>query len=408
MNIRVYLLLGASLLLSACGSDKTQENLVRKEVVSRVDLRDVIAQTGEVNPVVKVELKSEASGKIDTVYVKEGVRLKKGERILKIDPTQLITKKQKLDLSLEKARLNVTLAKRDYDNAQELFKTGSIAQKKLDDLKNQYELAEIDVKDLTLELDDILYQLSKSLIVSPMDGVLISLDVEEGEIAVSATSGFSGGTTIGTVADISKLEVITQIGEVDYAKIHLGQRVRISLESDSKAQSIGTVSLVSLAAKKESGSTISNFEVRVAIDSLIPGLIPGVNVNSDFIALEKKHVLGVPYTMVEKQKRGDNDIFFVQRPAGSKVALPQGFDKGPDQGQQKPGGRAGGRRGMGDKMDKRMTKVREERTAAIAKLNLVKQRITIGETDYKYYEVLDGLAEGDTVVKIIGGESTER
>ena len=388
------------LMIAGCGGKAGPRDLLRKEVVRRVDLKDVISQSGEVQPVVKVELKSEASGKIDEVYVKEGERLKKGDKILKIDPTRLLTQKEKLDLSIKKARLNVSLAKRDYDNAEKLFDMGQMPKKKLEDLKNEYELKEISIKEMELELNDIVYQLSKSLIVAPMDGVLISLLVEKGEIAVSATSGFSGGTPIGTIADITQLEVVTQIGEVDYAKIKTDQVVQISMASDINARTTGRVSFVSLAAKKEANSTISTFEVRIAIDSLIPALVPGVNVNVDFVLLEKKDVVGVPYSMVQKRKRGDTEQYFVFRPGGTNVE--KTFNDtaiGGERGKQN----RGHRRRFGEKVEKRMEKKERERSEALKKLNLIPSHITVGATDYRFYEVLEGLALGDTVVKVLGG-----
>ena len=391
--------IGILLTLVGCGRETDQKDLVRKDVVQKVDLRDVISQSGEVQPIIKVELKSEASGKIDNVYVKEGERLKKGDKILKIDPTRLLTQKEKLDLAVKKAQLSHKLAKRDYDNAQKLFAMGQMPQKRLDDLKNEFELNEITLQEKELELNDIQYQLTKTLITAPMDGVLISLLVEEGEIAVSATSGFSGGTAIGTVADISKLEVVTQIGEVDYAKIRKGQVVQISMESDMHSKTTGTVSFVSLAAKKDGNSAISSFEVRIAIDSLIPALVPGVNVNVDFVILEKKNVIGVPYSMVQKRKRGDREMHFVLRPEGTSVDatgkdIPADTDKKEYQRR--------GRHGLGENVKKRMEKKKEEREEALKKLNLVSSRIEVGATDYRFYEVKKGLVPGDTVVKVLG------
>ncbi len=392
--------IGIILTLVSCGKEPDQNDLLRKEVVQKVDLRDVISQSGEVQPIIKVELKSEASGKIDNVYVKEGERLKKGDKILKIDPTRLLMQKEKLDLAVKKALLNHKLAKRDYENAQKLFTMGQMPQKRLEDLKNEFELNEITLQEKELELNDIKYQLTKTLITSPMDGVLISLLVEEGEIAVSATSGFSGGTAIGTVADISKLEVVTQIGEVDYAKIRKDQVVQISMESDIHSKTTGVVSFVSLAAKKETNSNISSFEVRVAIDSLIPALVPGVNVNVGFVILEKKNVIGIPYSMVQKRKRGDKEMYFVYRPAGTKVdetAKDIPFDAGEKEKRRK------GRHRLGKSINKRMEKKKEERQEALKKLNLVLSRIVVGATDYRFYEVHKGLAPGDTVVKVLGG-----
>jgi HlyD family secretion protein len=407
-SITLFALFAGLILIANCGNGIKEKDLIRKSVVKEVDLRDVISQSGEVQPIVKVELKSEASGKIDTIYVKEGERLKKGDRILKIDPERLLTKKKKLDLAYEKAKLNFALAERDYNNAEQLAASGNISKTKLQDLKNKFDLKSISLKETQLELHDINYQLSKTLIVSPMDGVLIYLLVEKGEIAVSATSGFSGGTAIGTVADITKLEVITQIGEIDYVKIKKGQPVSINLESDSKVKTTGSVSFVSLSAKKDKNTNVSNFEVRVDIDSLFDGLVPGINVNVDFVVLEKKGVVGVPCYMVEKSKGKRGDRYIVYRPAGTKVPQRPGMKGHGKDGEGRPGkagmkkkGRSRKFGGRSAKMDKKKQKKIAKQKKALEKLNLVKHPIKVGETDYNHYEVVKGLAVGDTVIKVL-------
>ena len=397
MKKSLLFILTAALLI-ACGNKNDLKNLLQKETVRYEDLRDVITQTGEVRPVVKVEIKCEASGKIDTLFVKEGEALKKGQRILKIDPTQLITQKNKLDLQVEKARLKLDLARRDYENAEKLAASGSVSQQKLQDLKSTYDLASLEIKDLELDLKDTEYELSKSLIVSPMDGVLISLLVEEGEIAVSATKGFSGGTAIGTVADVSQLEVVTQIGEADYTRIRAGQKVAIGLESNASVKAPGTVTFVSQSAKKETGSNVSFFEVRASVDSLAAGLVPGVNVSVDFVLMEKKHVLTVPYAMVEKIPGKSGDVYAVWRPRGT--AVPDSLKPLPG-GERALGGKKKFRQTPLSPAEKQIKKKRQAKQQGLDKLNLVRSLVRVGETDYRNYEVLSGLAEGDTVLKIL-------
>ncbi len=405
MNLASLALCGilCTSLLSGCDSDAPARDLTTEFTVSQVDLKDVIRQTAEIEPLVKVDLKSEASGTIDSLYVKAGQRVKRGDTLLTIDPTRLNTEKAKLLLSVRKAQLSFSIGKRDYENSLKLYKSGVIPAKKLEDLKNQFELTEITLKERKLELGDIQYQLDKTVIVAPMDGVLIDLPVEAGEIAVSATSGFSGGTHLGRIADVSKLEVITRIGELDYQKIKVGQKVSLSLESAGDKSGSGTVSFISYSAQKEENSTVSTFEVRVSIDSILPGMVPGVNVNAEFIVLDKKEVLGIPYHMVEKKGDGKKVRYFVYRPKGTKVtgSLQKSAEASDDTTKKK---KKKGRK-FGKKMDQRMKNKSLKRTQEIESLGLVRQRITVGETDYAHYEVLSGLGEGDVVVRINSGAS---
>jgi len=179
--------------------------------------------------------------------------------------------------------------------------------------------------------------------------VITNLLVKEGEIAVSATSGFQSGTAIGTIADFAHLEVISQIGEIDYVNLKLGQKAVIKPEAVEGTQTYGSVSFISLSAKKASTDELGNFEVRISIDSLIRGVAPGINVNVEFLILEKNNVLGVPCSYVTKDAPGEGTLLVAVK------------DKS---GQEKLESRA----------------------------------IKLGATDYKNYEVLSGVSEGETIV----------
>ncbi len=338
------------LAIAGCSQKSEKEAAALKplvEQVRRVDLKDVISNTGVLEATIKVDLKSEASGRVDTLYVDEGTRLRKGQKILRINPERLLTQREKLNLRAQKAQLQFEAAKRDFDNASQLAEFGKIAANQVADLKNQFELGRISLDELRLELRDVEKELDNTLIRSPMDGVLVSLNVEEGEIVVSATGSNSGGTAIGSIADVSKLEVVTEIGEVDYPKVRIGMPAEVSMAADPGRITHGRVSFVSLAAKKQDNSQVSNFRIRIAIDSLLQGMVPGINVNVDLVLMEKMGVLGVPFTMVQQGRRKNAEAAIVM-----------------------------------------MADNRKPRT------------IKIGETDYKYYEVLDGLKEGDRVMKM--------
>lgn len=343
-------------LFSDCNREKKTDLIEKKFTVKYVDLHDMITQTGEVKPVVKIDLKSEASGKIEKVYVKEGQRISKGDAIIDIDPNRLLFRKERLDLSVEKAQIEKSTAKRNLDNARKLTGTGTVSKNEVLDLESSFKLAEITYKQQLLELKDITDQLSKTKVRSPMDGVITSLDVEEGEIAVSATSGFQSGTSIATIADISRLEVVSQIGEVDYVHLKKEQKVIIKPEALRDVFTTGAINFISLSAKKERDDELGTFEVRISIDSLIPGIAPGINVNVEFVIMEKKNVLGIPNYFVRKNGKKH----FVTLITGQETK---------------------------------------------------KTKIRVGVTDYKHYEIKSGLKEGDVVLfkeKVGVGENEKK
>jgi multidrug efflux pump subunit AcrA (membrane-fusion protein) len=131
-------------------------------------LKDVVSQTGEVNSVTKVDIKSEASGKIEKVYVKEGQSIKRGDTILCIDPYRLNTQKQKLELSVREAMIEFKKSKRDFGDGTELYTSGSLSARKLFDLEMKCQLDSINLLRQRLELLDVKDQLSKTVIISPL------------------------------------------------------------------------------------------------------------------------------------------------------------------------------------------------------------------------------------------------
>lgn len=336
-------------LVIGCTQKKADTSQVAEMfTVKKVDLKDIVSQTGEVNSVTKVDIKSEASGKIEKVYVKEGQSINRGDTILYIDPYRLNTHKQKLELSVREAMIEFKKSKRDFSDGTELYTSGSLSARKLFDLEMKCQLDSINLLRQKLELLDVKDQLSKTVITSPLSGVLTQLLVEEGEIAVSATTGFQSGTSIATVADISNLEVIATVGEVDYIHIKKGDPVVIRPEANENARTRGTVTFIALSARKNQNSELSGFEVRVSIDSLIPGIAPGINVNVIFTIKEIAGVTGVPYSYVEKV----DTLYYVNK----MVKNGQGIE------------------------------------------SAVRTLVQAGETDFKFYEIKSGLKVGDVLV----------
>ncbi|MFP4417237.1 MAG: efflux RND transporter periplasmic adaptor subunit [Chitinispirillaceae bacterium] len=332
-----------ALFLVSCGGKQETQQHFEKFGIRKVDLRDVISQTGEVQPLVKIELKSEASGRIDSVYVKEGQAVSKGDTLLRIDPSRLLYRKENMDLAVERSFIQRKIAERNLSEAKALRETGTISERQIIDLENEYELVDVSYRQEILERKDIIDQLGNTVVISPMDGVITALTVEQGEIAVSATSGMQSGTSIATIADIKRLEVVSQIGEVDYIHLKKGQSVVVRPEAREGTSTTGTIDFIALSAKKDETGELGTFEVRMSVDSIIPGIAPGINVKVDFVILEKKGVVGVPNRFVRKSPRGH----MVQK------LTPEGT---------------------------------------------VPQKVTVGHTDYRHYEILEGLAPGDTVV----------
>lgn len=296
-----------TLFLSGCSNNKQRPvKLSETYIVKKQNLLDQITLVGTVTPVTKIELMSEASGLIEEIHVHEGQLVKKGECILRIAPVGLLFRRDKIKLEVKKAKLMLEKTKRRFLQAKELTKSGTTTPNELWELENQYNISTINHKQSLLELRNIEQQLIKTKVISPISGVLTSLDVEEGEIAVSATSGL-GGKKLGTIADVSSLEVVTQISCVDYRKIKINDVVTVNSESSGLESTTGKISFIGRSAQRENKQSLATFKVRILLDSLPAGFAPGMDVSVNFTLLKKNNVIAVPNKFIKK----NNGVFEV-------------------------------------------------------------------------------------------------
>lgn len=316
--------------------------------VARRDLRDVLTRIGTVQALRTVEIKSEASGRIESLAVKEGQSVRAGDVLLRLDPRLIELQKKRLELALQAARLDRSKAQRDFDSAAQLIGAAALARLPFEDLRDALQRASIREREIELQIEETDEQLRKTVIRAPLTGVLTNLYVEEGEIAVAAASGLQGGTSIARMIDVDHLEVLTQISEVDYVRLRRGQPVTVRPEAFPDTHTPGHIAFLALSAKRASERELGAFEVRIAIDAPVPGMLPGANVSVEFLMLEKKDVLAVPCHFVELVDGGH----WVHVPAG---------DGGP-------------------------------------RATPVKRAVRVGATDFKHYEILSGVSEGELLL----------
>ncbi|MBN2543389.1 efflux RND transporter periplasmic adaptor subunit, partial [bacterium] len=227
------------------GNNKRNQQL-KTTAVERGDIVIKITESGSVEPLTTVDIKSEFSGEVKKIFVDEGDSVQKGDKLAQVQQESSTAQQiAQSKASYEQARLNLEESERNLNRMQELYDKGFIALKEVEDAQKsydnnriQYQLSE---KKLWLTLGGSNIQQAQELgektfdnivIKSPMTGVIVSLNVEEGEMITSGTSAYGGGgTVLMTVADLSKLLVKTEINEVDIGKVTIGQPVDIGFDA---------------------------------------------------------------------------------------------------------------------------------------------------------------------------------
>ncbi|HKW24699.1 MAG TPA: efflux RND transporter periplasmic adaptor subunit, partial [Terriglobales bacterium] len=273
--------------------------------VERGDLAKSVVATGKVEPITKVEIKSKASGIVKKLLVDAGDRVKRGQVLCELDrdeiQAQVNSARAQLLASqaaergagadLARAKVDaegpdVPLLKRGYDRALRMAKEGVVSQSSLDDAQKNYELAlnkqnvaKAQVLVLTAKekqaaaqvqqdkanLAQLDEQLSYTTITSPIDGVILSRDVEMGDAVSSILVLGSSATLIMTLGDTSEVYVKGKVDESDIGKVYLGQPARIKVESFKDKTFHGKVTKIApMGVEKDN---VTTFEVRVSINN---------------------------------------------------------------------------------------------------------------------------------------------
>jgi len=281
------------------------------------DVQVVVREVGTVEPEVKVEVKSNLSGRVVDLPVRAGDVVKKGQLIARIEPD--VNQAQNL-LAVrnqdESATINLEDAKQDYEAKRKLFENGLIsvevnreaetryrqAQQALDEARDRIGLVEasgIPIGDNPRQVVNIF---------SPMDGVVIERPVELGE-TVTGSGSFNAGTVISTVADLGTMLVKAGVNEVDIGKIHLGQKARVTLDAFPRVLFNGTISRIAPAARLD--DQVKVFDVEIALEKLGVELRTGMTANLEIRGEIREQVLTVPVESVFV--RGEEEMVYIQR-----------------------------------------------------------------------------------------------
>ena len=300
--------------------------------VERGDLARVVVATGKIEPLSKVEVKSKASGIVKKLYVDYGDRVKQGDVLADLDKVQLEASlhaaeanyqaaqaaRDSANAQLERNKVDaegpdVPFLKLNMERAQQMYKDGVMSKSLVEDSEKNYQLAlnkqvsaqrnlavsraeiakaEAQVAQAKAALDNAGEDLRNSTIVSPIDGLVLSRDVNVGDAVSSILVLGSQATLIMTLGDISEVYVQGKVDEADIGKVYLNQPARIVVESFKDKKFDGKVTRISPYGKEK--DNVTTFEVRVSISNPGGELKANMSANAEIILEEKKNVLMVP------------------------------------------------------------------------------------------------------------------
>jgi HlyD family secretion protein len=284
---------------------------VNVEKVKRQDLTSIISASGEVKPKKNINISALVAGRVVKIGVKEGQEVKAGDFLLQIDPAYFEAQVDRYRATIDQLKAELIRVeaqyKRDknfYERQKQLYESSLISKDQLEAAQAQYEVSSASLQSLKFQikqseagLKSALDDLKKTTYVSPIDGIVTSLRVEEGEVAIVGTMN-NPGTVLLTIADLSVMEVEVEVDETDVINVRLGQTARVKVDAFPEKVFTGKVTEIGSSALDRSSLSSSqeskNFKVVITLDETDQLLKPGLSASADIIVAEKKNVLAVP------------------------------------------------------------------------------------------------------------------
>jgi len=285
----------------------------RTGTCSMGDISVILREVGEIQPETTVEVKSKISGKIKSLHVEEGDHVEGGELLATVEPDMAQARTvASLKSGYGRAKVNFERARQDYERDIELHKDGLISDEEFRLSKDNYDIARIEYQSALEQMrlaqeDGVSMDLDRTEpqemldIVSPASGSVIRLNVEEGEIVTSGALSYTSGTTLMTIADLSKMQIRAGVNEVDVGKIRTRQHVTIDVDAYPGVTYHGVITHIAPAARDEQGVKI--FDIEISILDPDERLRPGMTANVEIQGDHREGVLTVPIEAVFK-KRG--------------------------------------------------------------------------------------------------------
>ena len=412
----------ALVVLKKSGAIGKEEGIkVATEKITKRTIIETVSASGKVYPEDERKVSSDVSGEVVEMYVEEGDSVRKGQILARVfadvltsarDRASSVVNQQQAQVgnteaSLEAFEARLNQAKLNYDRQKKLFDDKVISRSEFETAESQYLTARADlnaarqtirsgkasVQSAQASLTEANKNLSRTSVVSPMNGIVSLLAVKKGE-RVSGNS-FSLGTEIMRVADMNRIEVRVDVGENDIPKVKIGDSAIVEVDAYNDRKFKGVVTKISssstsASAIATSASDVTNYKVYILIDAAsYADLIdpaksknlpfrPGMSASADIMTTKHENIIAVPILAVTTRDKNEKE---------SKAKAKEADDKKKAQGQEVSTDNAV----MTDDME-------EVVFIVLADGTVKKVPIRTNIQDNEYIEVMSGIKEGDMVI----------
>ncbi|MCL1892033.1 MAG: efflux RND transporter periplasmic adaptor subunit [Alphaproteobacteria bacterium] len=253
--------------------------------ITRGNLKQVVTATGEIRPVNTIKVGSQVSGIIEEIFVDYNDVVKKGDILLKIDPSVLQARVDETKAALESAEAQARKAASDYTRSRTLFADGFIARAELENDETNFKTSEQRVNQAKSQHEQAMTNLGYATITSPVDGTVISRKVDKGQ---TVAASFQAPDLFEIAEDLSKMQIQTSVSEADIGMIKVGQSVTFTVDAYPSQTFVGAVQQIRLSPTTTSNVVV--YTVVIDVDNSDLRLMPGMTAFVTIVVEEKNDV----------------------------------------------------------------------------------------------------------------------
>jgi len=300
------------LALSSCSSpwekgESFDFSTLEKIPVENISLERTVVAYGSIEPLVQVEVKSEASGLVSEVLVEKGDNVTKGQELIKLDQkllnsrlNQALATKTSSEASLESSKLELESARRNLSRTEELVDKGFGTEEELLQAEERFKRAGLSLKIQEANLQEVLErvneaqeELNNATIYAPVDGTVLNLLIEEGSAVSSATGGMGGGTSLLVIGNMKTMKFLGLVDETEVSSVKEDMKCSIQVQSQSDSTFDGFLYRIYPMGVQSGG--IINYEIEVRIDNSEKKLLPKMTGEARFV-VSSIEAIGLPDT----------------------------------------------------------------------------------------------------------------
>lgn len=282
-----------------------QQQMANKPVIETVpakymSMKSVVSATGTIKPLESVEVSSKITARVKQVLVKENDHVTTGQTVALLDGKDYETQREQAEFTLNNAKIK-------YERTSYLYNIGAKSKEELDDAQYNYDTAES-------KLAEAESNLSETVIVSPMDGVVIGEPVTDGTMAVQ---GNSNPTVIMRIADLSKKQILAKVDETDIGSVRVGQKATFTVDAYNGKTFTATVSKISqtdldnswntsssTSSSSSSSAAVIYYSVTLDVDDPEGLLMPSMTARVEIETANKDNALAVPLSALKTDSNG--------------------------------------------------------------------------------------------------------